>query len=154
MPNQPINRPLPPSVEQAYRRKCSELKRRIAEVEETNDTLRLRKSRMNRAILKMRLERAFLLEQLTKRMEEKLDESDKSTSPPPTVCRLPHPLSPFPLSPRITHHFSPNYPVFFPQHSLPSPSPPFRIHHPSHPLPQKRSAHQLQAANRHQHHNL
>ncbi|KAF2232694.1 hypothetical protein EV356DRAFT_534416 [Viridothelium virens] len=79
------NTPLPPSVEKAYYRKCIELKRRINEVEESNDAYRLRKVRLNRAILKMRLERAFLLEQLQKRMEYNADDSDRSTSPPPTV---------------------------------------------------------------------
>ncbi|KAL9097589.1 MAG: hypothetical protein Q9165_000485 [Trypethelium subeluteriae] len=78
------NTPLPPSVEKAYYRKCIELKRRINEVEESNDAYRLRKVRLNRAILKMRLERAFLLEQLQKRMEYNADDSDRSTSPPPT----------------------------------------------------------------------
>jgi hypothetical protein len=80
------NSPLPPSVETAYYRKCIELKRRINEIEESNDAARLRKVRINRQILKMRLERAFLLEQLQKRMEYNIDESDRSTSPPPTVC--------------------------------------------------------------------
>lgn len=78
--------PLPPSVEKAYYRKCIELKRRINEVEDSNDVFRLRKARINRAILKMRLERAFLLDQLQQRMDTNVDESDRSTSPPPTVC--------------------------------------------------------------------
>ncbi|KAL9131401.1 MAG: hypothetical protein Q9217_000669 [Psora testacea] len=60
--------PLPPSVEEAYRRKCIELKRRMAEVEESNDAFRLRKVRLTRGIRKMRLERAYLLETLGKRM--------------------------------------------------------------------------------------
>ncbi|KAI9659481.1 MAG: hypothetical protein M1821_001739 [Bathelium mastoideum] len=78
------NTPLPPSVEKAYYRKCIELKRRINEVEESNDAYRLRKIRLNRAILKMRLERAFLLEQIQKRMDYNADDSDQSASPPPT----------------------------------------------------------------------
>jgi len=41
----------------------------LNEVEEANDAARLRRARLDRAILKMRLERAFLLEQLSKRME-------------------------------------------------------------------------------------
>jgi len=63
------NTPLAPSVEKAYYRKCIELKRRLNEVEEANDAARLRRLRLNRAVLKMRLERAFLLEQMAKRME-------------------------------------------------------------------------------------
>lgn len=79
------NSPLPPSVETAYYRKCIELKRRINEIEESNDAARVRKIRVNRQVLKMRLERAFLLENLQKRMDFNLDDSDRSTSPPPTV---------------------------------------------------------------------
>jgi hypothetical protein len=37
----------------------------------------------------MRLERAFLLEQLNKHMEYNLDDSDRSTSPPPTPTDKP-----------------------------------------------------------------
>ncbi|KAL1305870.1 hypothetical protein AAFC00_004020 [Neodothiora populina] len=69
--------PLAPSVEKAYYRKCIELKRRLNEVEEANDSARLRKLRLNRAIMKMRLERAFLLDQLAKRMELDDDEESK-----------------------------------------------------------------------------
>ncbi|KAF1987949.1 hypothetical protein K402DRAFT_453151 [Aulographum hederae CBS 113979] len=77
------NTPLPPSVEKAYYRKCIELKRRINEIEDANDAARLRKIRINRGVLKMRLERAFLLEQLQKRMDLNVDGSDRSESPPP-----------------------------------------------------------------------
>ncbi|KAF2273381.1 uncharacterized protein EI97DRAFT_469574 [Westerdykella ornata] len=80
---------LPPSVETAYYRKCIELRRRIHDIEENNDATRLRISRLNRAIMKMRLERAFLLEQLHKRMEYNIDDSDRSTSPPPTPTDKP-----------------------------------------------------------------
>lgn len=80
-----MNTPLAPSVEKAYYRKCIELKRRLNEVEEANDAARLRKLRLNRAIMKMRLERAFLLEQLAKRMDHSGDGSDRDSSPPPTV---------------------------------------------------------------------
>ena len=76
---------LPPSVETAYYRKCIELRRRINDIEENNDGTRLRIKRLNRAVTKMRLERAFLLEQLAHRMEYNVDESDRSSSPPPTV---------------------------------------------------------------------
>ncbi|KAK4987159.1 hypothetical protein LTR66_007674 [Elasticomyces elasticus] len=83
------NTPLPPSTEKAYYRKCIELKRRINEVEEANDAARLRKERLNRSILKMRLERAFLLEHLAKRMQHHPDDSERSTSPPPTPADKP-----------------------------------------------------------------
>lgn len=79
------NSPLPPSVETAYYRKCIELKRRINEIEESNDSLRVRKMRTERAILKMRLERGFLLEKIAQTMKENPDDSDQSNSPPPTV---------------------------------------------------------------------
>lgn len=79
------NSPLPPSVEAAYYRKCIELKRRINEIEESNDAMRLRKVRAERGIMKLRLERAFLLEQIEKKMRDNVDESDESGSPPPTV---------------------------------------------------------------------
>ncbi|QDS75097.1 hypothetical protein FKW77_007088 [Venturia effusa] len=78
------NSPLPPSVETAYYRKCIELKRRINEIEENNDSLRVRKMRTERAILKMRLERGFLLERIAQTMKENPDDSDQSNSPPPT----------------------------------------------------------------------
>jgi hypothetical protein len=67
------NTPLAPSVEKAYYRKCIELKRRLNDVEEANDAARQRKARLNRAIMKMRLERAFLLEQLAKRLQNTTD---------------------------------------------------------------------------------
>lgn len=55
------------------------------EVEEANDAARLRLSRMRRAINKMRLERAFLLEQMSKRTSTNVEDSEGSPSPPPTV---------------------------------------------------------------------
>jgi hypothetical protein len=84
--------PLPPSVEEAYRRKCVQLKQRMNEVEEANDASRQRLARLNRQIQKMRLERAFLLEQLAKRTSTNVEDSEGSPSPPPTVRNpLPHP---------------------------------------------------------------
>ena len=88
--------PLPPSVEEAYRKKCIELKRRMQEVEESNDAFRVRKARLARGIRKMRLERAYLLEMLGKRMRKNGnstdgflqpydEESDGSSEGPPTV---------------------------------------------------------------------
>lgn len=91
------NSPLPPSVETAYYRKCIELKRRINEIEESNDSLRVRKLRIERAILKMRIERGFLLEKIAQNMKENPDDSDQSNSPPPTVS-LPY-IHTFPSSP-------------------------------------------------------
>ncbi|MCJ1475270.1 hypothetical protein MMC13_003932 [Lambiella insularis] len=89
---------LPPSVELAYRKKCIELKRRMSEVEETNDVYRLRKVRLTRGIRKMRLERAILLETLGKRMRKHGadgvngvydDESEGSSEGPPTPQEKP-----------------------------------------------------------------
>ncbi|KAG9515825.1 hypothetical protein KCV07_g7188, partial [Aureobasidium melanogenum] len=74
------NTPLAPSVEKAYYRKCIELKRRLNDVEEANDAARQRKARLNRAIMKMRLERAFLLEQLAKRLQNTTDGPDKEAA--------------------------------------------------------------------------
>lgn len=77
---------LPPSVEEAYRRKCIQLRQRLNEVEEANDAARLRLARTHRGIEKMRLERAFLLEQLAKRTSTNVEDSEGSPSPPPTVA--------------------------------------------------------------------
>lgn len=90
--------PLPPTVERAYKEKCIALKRRLNEVEESNDAYRLRKVRLLRGIRKMRLQRAFLLEALAKRMKKTRrhggilperhdygDESEGSSGGPPTV---------------------------------------------------------------------
>lgn len=80
---------LPPSVETAYYRKCIDLRRRINDIEENNDNTRLRITRLNRGIQKMRLERAFLLEQINKHMDHNVDDSDRSSSPPPTPTDKP-----------------------------------------------------------------
>ncbi|KAK3313515.1 hypothetical protein B0H66DRAFT_594400 [Apodospora peruviana] len=80
---------LPPSVEEAYRRKCIKLKQRTIEVEEANDAARMRLSRLKRQVEKMRLERAFLLEQLSKRTSTNVEDSDGSPSPPPTPKEKP-----------------------------------------------------------------
>lgn len=76
---------LPPSVEEAYRRKCIQLKQRLNEVEEANDASRVRLARIRRGIEKMRLERVFLLEQLAKRTSTNVEDSEGSPSPPATV---------------------------------------------------------------------
>ncbi|KAL5115356.1 hypothetical protein ACEQ8H_006732 [Pleosporales sp. CAS-2024a] len=80
---------LPPSVESAYYRKCIDIRRRINDIEESNDSTRQRILRLNRGVQKMRLERAFLLEQLNKHMEYNMDDSDRSSSPPPTPTDKP-----------------------------------------------------------------
>jgi non-histone protein 10 len=80
---------LPPSVEEAYRRKCIQLKQRLNEVEDANDASRVRLVRIQRGIEKMRLERSFLLEQLAKRTSTNVEDSEGSPSPPATVCFTP-----------------------------------------------------------------
>lgn len=77
--------PLPPSVEEAYRRKCVQLKQRISEVDDANDAARLRLARIKRQVEKQRIERAFLLEQLARRTSTNVEDSEGSPSPPPTV---------------------------------------------------------------------
>nr|POE52318.1 hypothetical protein CFP56_70237 [Quercus suber] len=82
------NTPLAPSVEKAYYRKCIELKRRLNDVEDANDQAKIKRVRLDRAIMKLRLERAFLLEQLSKRMDPNVDGSEGSgddgmATPPP-----------------------------------------------------------------------
>ncbi|KAK1769373.1 hypothetical protein QBC33DRAFT_618204 [Phialemonium atrogriseum] len=80
---------LPPSVEEAYRRKCLQLKQRTTEVEEANDAARLRLNRLKRQVEKMRLERAFLLEQIARRTSTNVEDSEGSPSPPPTPKEKP-----------------------------------------------------------------
>ena len=91
-PNKSLTKPaggippeLPPSVEAAYRKKCIQLRQRMNEVEEANDAARQRLARLHRGIQKLRLERAFLLEQLAKRTSTNVEDSEGSPSPPPTV---------------------------------------------------------------------
>ena len=74
-------------MEESYRQKCKEIKKRIVEIENSNDLLAARIGRAGRAILRMRLERAYLLEQLERRTDVRVDDSDGSPSPPPTVPR-------------------------------------------------------------------
>lgn len=81
---------LPPSVEEAYRRKCIQLRSRTQTVSDANDAARIRLLRMRRGIEKMRLERAFLLEQVARRVKPNDDSSDGSPSPPPTVGNCPN----------------------------------------------------------------
>ncbi len=81
--NQQLNAP---SVERNYRQKCIELKRRIREIEDTNDEYNKRSLRLTRGIQKTRLERAFLFEQGARRTLEHVEDSDGTPSPPPSVC--------------------------------------------------------------------
>ncbi|KAA8907331.1 hypothetical protein FN846DRAFT_889888 [Sphaerosporella brunnea] len=80
---------LPASVEESYRQKCKEIKKRILEIETSNELLTSRIQRARRAIQRMRLERAFLLEQLEKRTDVRVSDSDGSPSPPPTPSQKP-----------------------------------------------------------------
>ncbi|KAI5787342.1 hypothetical protein FPQ18DRAFT_345712 [Pyronema domesticum] len=80
---------LPASVEESYRSKCKEIKKRITEIETSNDLLASRIQRARRAIQRFRLERAFLLEQLEKRTDARVDSSVGSPSPPPTPSQKP-----------------------------------------------------------------
>ncbi|KAI5780161.1 hypothetical protein DFH27DRAFT_362368 [Peziza echinospora] len=82
--------PAPPtSVENSYRKKCLELKKRIREIEDTNDVLVLRIQRSRRGIQRARLERAFLLQALEDRTDARVDDSEGSPSPPPTPKEKP-----------------------------------------------------------------
>lgn len=85
IPNKANPPSLPPTVEEAYRRKCIQLKQRSKEIEDENDAYRLRLRRIERQIQKARLERAFLLEQIAKRTSTNVEDSEGSPSPPPTV---------------------------------------------------------------------
>ncbi|KND95112.1 hypothetical protein TOPH_00549 [Tolypocladium ophioglossoides CBS 100239] len=91
---------LPPSVEEAYRRKCVQLKNRTNEVEDANDAARLRLSRIKRQVEKLRTERAFLLEQLAKRTSTNVEDSEGSPSPPPTLADFRNELDANPRKPK------------------------------------------------------
>ncbi|KAF8511249.1 hypothetical protein BDD12DRAFT_919576 [Trichophaea hybrida] len=84
-----LNAVLPASVEESYRQKCKEIKKRILEIENSNDLFTSRIERARRAIQRMRLERAFLLEQLEKRTDARVADSEGSPSPPPTPSQKP-----------------------------------------------------------------
>ncbi|KAK9367453.1 hypothetical protein V1509DRAFT_626694 [Lipomyces kononenkoae] len=79
---------IPQSEEIKYRQKCKDLKKRIREIEEQNDVLTLRLARSRRAVQRMRLERALLLEKLEERTFLKVDDSEGSPSPPPSPPRI------------------------------------------------------------------
>lgn len=56
---------LPPLVEEAYRRKCLQLKRQVNEKEEENDAMRLRIIRLQQGVERLRLERSMMLRKLS-----------------------------------------------------------------------------------------
>lgn len=58
------------------------MKKRIREIEEYNETMALSISRTKRAIQRIRLERAVLLEKLEERTSLKVEDSDGTPSPP------------------------------------------------------------------------
>jgi hypothetical protein len=58
------NAPLAPTQELAYRKKCVQLKRRLAEIEANNDSTRKRIMQETEHVQKMRLMRAILLNHL------------------------------------------------------------------------------------------
>lgn len=60
----PRNAPLAPTQELAYRKKCIDLRKRLAEIEANNDATRKRILQENEHVQKMRLLRAILLNQL------------------------------------------------------------------------------------------
>jgi len=92
-------------MEKAYHQKCIELKRRLREIEEANDAAALRKLRLDRAVTKMRITRAFLMEQVAK-SQANVDgmETDKGDSTPPTVYD-PFPRVPTPVRPVLDGEF-------------------------------------------------
>ena len=103
---------LPPSVEAAYKLKCIALKKRSAEIDEYNDATRQRIIRQNRAIRKMRLQRALLVKHVGDINDGKglkgfayPDDPDTegSSEGPPTV-NLSLPISV--ISNNQTHHLS------------------------------------------------
>ena len=58
------NAPLAPTQELAYRKKCIQLKRRLAEIETNNDNTRRKIAQETQRVQRMRLNRAVLLKQL------------------------------------------------------------------------------------------
>jgi len=72
-------------MEKAYHQKCIDLKRRLNEIEDANDAARIRKRRLDRAIMKLRIERTLLLEHLAKAQDLNFNDSDPESSAPATV---------------------------------------------------------------------
>ncbi|KAF3938228.1 hypothetical protein ABW19_dt0204618 [Dactylella cylindrospora] len=80
---------LPASVEEAYRQKCIDLKKRLKECESSNDLLVVRNHRLRRGIQRLRLERSLLLREIERRIDPRMDDSDGTPSPPPTPHEKP-----------------------------------------------------------------
>ncbi|KAF3079491.1 hypothetical protein TWF569_007692 [Orbilia oligospora] len=80
---------LPASVEEAYRQKCIDLKKRLKECENANDQLVVRNHRLRRGIQRLRLERSLLLREIERRIDPRMDDSDGTPSPPPTPHEKP-----------------------------------------------------------------
>lgn len=70
------------SEEVKYKKKCRDLKRRIGEIETSNESLVTKLARTKRFIQRVRLERAFLLEKLEENAPRRLGGSEGSPSPP------------------------------------------------------------------------
>ncbi|KAI4114911.1 MAG: hypothetical protein LQ345_004389 [Seirophora villosa] len=141
---------LPPSVEAAYKIKCIALKKRMAEIEEHNNGTRERVVRNERAIRKLRLERAILVNRLGEIINKNGveisglpvmsdDNSEGSSEGPPTPHekplrskrshRRPLPSPPPALVPSSTdptprthrhHPYEPAYPTLDPHYPYPT----------------------------------
>lgn len=71
-------------AELKYKQKCKDLRKRIREIENHNEIVTISISRTKRAIQRIRLERALLLEKLEEKTMLKVDDSDGTPSPPPS----------------------------------------------------------------------
>ena len=69
--------------------KCRDLKRKIQDVEAENDSLTVKIDRAKRSIVRMRLERALLLEKLEEKTPAHVDESEGSESEVSSVPIVP-----------------------------------------------------------------
>lgn len=65
-----------------YQQKCTDLKRRIEQVEKHNEGLVLKTERLKHALKRIRIERAVLQHELQERTTTNVDDSDGSPSPP------------------------------------------------------------------------
>lgn len=97
-PNNTYGRPSAPilslSEEAKYKKKCRDLKRRISEIEITNESLVTKLARTKRFIQRARLERAILLEKLEDSTPRRVPGSDGSPSPPPSPALEAYSLEP------------------------------------------------------------
>ncbi|BFZ60367.1 hypothetical protein YB2330_001403 [Saitoella coloradoensis] len=85
------------SEDARYRQKCKDLRKRIREIEESNDAMTLKLARTKRSIQRLRLERAFLLERLEERTPAR-PSADEVLSPLTTA----RPIAPARRSPSPT----------------------------------------------------